>query len=144
MKQKQSYYYHSLYSHVLHNIIPTIILVECRTLWDEHKWIHVHITEQSHAHDRHQSVTETILSMLWLGHRVWHNFKYKHMNNTGTVSQATVQWSNPAGVSHTVYMDVLHTGSTSCALQDTCGTWCSLHQASMDRWSTFAVFFDVH
>jgi len=45
-------------------------------------------------------------------------------------------------VQHGLY-SVLHTGSTSCALQDTCTTWCSLHRDGMDRWSTFAIFFDM-
>jgi len=59
---------------------------------------------------------------MWLrpliGHRMWHKM-YKHLNNTGTVSQATAQWSSPEGTSHMVHMEVLHTGSRSCALQDT-------------------------
>ena len=49
--------------------------------------------------------------------------KYKHMHNTGTVSWAIAQWSSPAGTSH--------------------GMYCSLHQDGMDRWSTFAVFFNM-
>ena len=65
--------------------------------------------------------------------------KYKHMHNTGTVSQAVAQWSSPAWTSHTVYMDVLHTGSTSCALQIH-GIWCSL-QDGIDRWSISPIFF---
>jgi len=40
--------------------------------------------------------------------------KYKQMHSTGTESEARAQWSSPAGIcrSHTVCMDVLHTGST--------------------------------
>ena len=58
--------------------------------------------EQLHAHDCHQDVAETS------GHRnyMWHtkntnkstNKKYKHVSNTGTVSQPIAQWSNPAGL----------------------------------------------
>jgi len=78
--------------------------------------------EQLHAHDCHGDVTETS------GHRVRHK-KYKNMHNTGTVSQAIIaQWCSPAGTSHTVYMDVLHTSSTSCSARDM-----GLHQDGMNR-----------
>ena len=63
--------------------------------------------------------------------------KYKHMHNTGTVSQAMAEWSSPAGMPHTVYVDVLHTGSTSCSARHM-----GLHWDGMDRWSTFTVFID--
>ena len=63
----------------------------------------------------------TVIRM-WLrplkDHRMWHKM-YKHMNNTGTVSQAIAQWSSSEGTSHMVHMEVLHTGSRSRALQDT-------------------------
>ena len=44
-------------------------------------------------------------------------------------------------VQHGLY-DVLHACSTRCALQETCTTWCILHQDGMDRWSYFAIFMN--
>ena len=79
-------------------------------------WANTH-TEQGTVActDGYQNVTETS------GHRIWHK-KYKDMHNSRIVSSVKK--------SSTVYM-VCCTGSTSCTLQDTCTTWCSLHWDSM-------------
>ena len=94
--------------------VGLIALEECMTLWGERERMHVRDMEKKwYSHVRHQNVTETP------GHRIWHK-TYKHMN-TGTVSQAMVQWSSPVGTSCMDCRDALHTGSTSCAWQNTWG-----------------------
>ena len=76
------------------------------TLWGEPEWVHVQNKWSSCMH-------MTVIRMwLTLQATEWHS----KSTNTCTTQE---QWSSPAGTSHTVYMDVLHTGSTSCALQDT-------------------------
>jgi len=112
------------------------ILGECRTLWGEREWIQVQNMEQLHALDSQQSITETT------GYRLWHN-KFKHMHNTGTVSQA------PAGRSHMAYIDVLRRAlAAHHMLCRTHGTWsidvCSLHHDGMDRWKHFHRLCDMH
>jgi len=83
--------------------------------------------EWLYAHDYHQDVIETS------GHRIWHS---KSTNTCPT--QTIAQWSSPGGISHMVYMDVLHTGSTSLSTRH----MGLLNQGGMDRWSTFTVFIN--
>ena len=69
--------WHKKYKH-MHQ---TGTVSECMTLASMSEMIDVLTAEQLHAHDCHQNVTEPS------GHRIWHK-KYKHMHQTGTVSQA--------------------------------------------------------
>jgi len=79
-----------------------------------------------HAHDCYQNVTRTS------GHRIWHKKVQTH----------ALHALKNCEFSEEVQHGVLHTGSTSCARQDTRTTWCSLHRDGMNRWSTFAIFFN--
>jgi len=82
-----------------------------------HDIMHKQNAEQLHAHDHHQNVTEIQATE-------YNTKKYQHMHQTGTVSQAIIQWSSLAGISHTVYVDVL------CR---THRTLCILHQGGMEH-----------
>lgn len=70
------------------------------TLWGEHEWLHIQRMEQWYT---------TVITLLAT------EYDIKCTNtctiHIGTVSQAIVQWSR--NVTQMVYMDMMHTGSTS-------------------------------
>jgi len=101
--------------------------------WGESERLHVQNTEKLHE----ISIIRTRLRLQ--ATEYWWHKKYNHMHNTGIVSQVTAVQQ----VHHTWSIWMCCTLAAHHGLCRKHGTRCSLHQDVTDRWSTFAIIFDI-